>query len=145
MALLAAGGVAQAAPASVAVPAAHASVAVPATLASVAARAARARHPARLLVDAQEWSLWPSRRSVPAGAVIVQLWNRGQDAHDLRIRRLDTRGRMVGRVLGGVRVTLSGHIHQATWHLRPGHYELYCSMPGHLKLGMHARLTVTRR
>lgn len=124
-AMLAAGGAAQAAPA--------------------AARAAHARRPARLLVDAQEWSLWPSRRSVPAGTVIVQLWNRGQDAHDLRIRRLNSHGHMVGRVLGAVRVTLSGHVHQATWHLRPGRYELYCSMPGHLKMGMHAPLRVTRR
>ena len=56
--------------------------------------------PARLLVYAQEWSLWPSRPSVHAGRVIVQLWNRGQDAHDLRVRRL-SRGVMVGRAQGG--------------------------------------------
>jgi len=106
--------------------------------------AARPPAPAHLLVYAQEWSLWPSRTSVPAGTVIVQLWNRGQDAHDLRIRRLSARGQMIGPVLGAVRITRSGHISQATWHLNSGRYELYCSMPGHLKLGMHARLTVTR-
>ena len=100
--------------------------------------------PAHLLVYAQEWSLWPSRTSVPAGTVIVQLWNRGQDAHDLRIRRLSARGQMIGPVLAGIRITPSGHISQATWHLSSGRYELYCSMPGHLKMGMHARLTVTR-
>jgi len=76
--------------------------------------------------------------------VIVQLWNRGQDAHDLRIRRLDARGQMIGPVLGGVGITLSGRVSQATWHLQAGQYELYCSMPGHLKMGMHTRLTVTR-
>ncbi|MGH2916912.1 MAG: hypothetical protein ACRDMX_18195 [Solirubrobacteraceae bacterium] len=108
------------------------------------AATARARVPAHLLVQAQEWSLWPSRPSVPAGTIAVQLWNRGQDAHDLRVRRLDSRGRMVGRVLGAVRTTLSGQIGHATWRLGAGRYELYCSMPGHLKLGMHARLTVTR-
>jgi len=100
--------------------------------------------PAHLLVYAQEWSLWPSRRSVPAGTVIVQLWNRGQDAHDLRIRRLDARGQMVGPVLGAVSITPSGQLSQATWHLRAGRYEIYCSLPGHLKMGMHARLTVTK-
>lgn len=107
--------------------------------------AASQRAPAHLLVYAQEWSLWPSRGSVPAGTVIVQLWNRGQDAHDLRIRRLGARGHMVGPVLGAVRITPSGQLSQATWHLKDaGRYELYCSMPGHLMMGMHARLTVTR-
>jgi plastocyanin len=108
-----------------------------------AALAASRPAPARLLVYAQEWSLWPSRRSVPAGTVIVQLWNRGQDSHDLRIRRLNARGQMVGPILGAVRITPSGQLSQATWHLRTGRYELYCSLPGHLKMGMHARLTVT--
>ena len=108
------------------------------------AAAATTSAPAHLLVYAQEWSLWPSRTSVPAGKVIVQLWNRGQDAHDLRIRRLDAHGQMVGPALDGVRITLSGHVNQATWYLKAGRYELYCSMPGHLKMGMHARLTVTR-
>jgi hypothetical protein len=96
--------------------------------------------PARLLVYAQEWSLWPSRPSVKAGRLIVQLWNRGEDAHDLRIRRL--RGRaMVGRTQSDA-ITQSGKVSQASWHLSPGTYELYCSMPGHLRRGMHTRITV---
>ena len=97
-----------------------------------------------LLIDAQEYSLWPSRSSVPAGTVLVELWNRGQDMHDTWIRRLNSSGQMVGPVLGKVKVTLPGHVSNATWHLKAGRYELYCSMPGHLKLGMHARLRVTR-
>jgi uncharacterized cupredoxin-like copper-binding protein len=96
--------------------------------------------PARLLVYAQEWSLWPSRPSIRAGKLIVQLWNRGQDAHDLRIRRL-RRGTMVGSTQGDA-VTQSGKVSQTTWHLAPGTYELYCSMPGHLRRGMHTRITV---
>ena len=99
-----------------------------------------ARAPARLLVYAQEWSLWPSRPSLKAGTVVVQLWNRGQDAHDLRIRRL-SRGAMVGRTQGDA-ITQSGKVSQATWRLSPGTYELYCSMPDHLKRGMHTRITV---
>jgi uncharacterized cupredoxin-like copper-binding protein len=93
-----------------------------------------------MLVYAQEWSLWPSRSSLPAGRVTVQLFNRGQDAHDLRIRRL-RRGEVVGRSQG-VRVTPSGTLHQATWKLGPGRYELYCSLPGHRHRGMHARILV---
>jgi uncharacterized cupredoxin-like copper-binding protein len=99
-----------------------------------------AHAPSRLLVYAQEWSLWPSRPSVKAGTVIVQLWNRGQDSHDLRVRRL-SRGAMVGRTQADS-ITQSGKLSQATWRLSPGTYELYCSMPGHLKKGMHTRITV---
>jgi uncharacterized cupredoxin-like copper-binding protein len=99
------------------------------------------RAPARLLVYAQEWSLWPSRSSVPAGAVIVQLWNRGQDAHDMKIRRLNYRGAMIGRTLGEG-IAQSGQIKQAAWNLGRGTYELYCDMPGHYKAGMHTRLTI---
>jgi plastocyanin len=102
---------------------------------------AASKAPARMLVYAQEWSLWPSRSAVPAGHAVVQLWNRGEDAHDLRIRRLDSRGRMTGRAQG-VRVTQSGKLSEASWRLKPGRYELYCSMPGHLSLGMHAKLRV---
>jgi plastocyanin len=112
--------------------------------AGVGVAGAKTKHaPARLLVYAQEWSLWPSRTTLPAGTVIVQLWNRGQDAHDLRIRRL-SHGAMVGRVLGRVKVTVSGGLSQATWHLRKGRYMIYCSMPGHFAMGMHTRLTVVR-
>jgi plastocyanin len=101
---------------------------------------AEAAAPARLLVYAQEWSLWPSRSSLHSGRVIVQLWNRGEDAHDLKVRRL-RHGAMVGRAQGAG-VTQSGKLSQATWRLAPGTYELYCSMPGHLKRGMHTRITV---
>jgi uncharacterized protein YbdZ (MbtH family) len=108
------------------------------------AAAAKKRAPTHLLINAQEWSLWPSRSHVPAGTVLVELWNRGQDAHDSWIRRVNSAGRMVGPVVGRVAVTLPGHIGQATWHLKAGRYEIFCSMPGHMTLGMHARLTVSR-
>ncbi len=112
---------------------------------SAAAAAAASHHASSdLLIDAQEWSLWSSRTKVPAGTIYVQLWNRGQDAHDTWIRRLNAEGQMVGPVLGRVAVTLPGHIGDATWHLRPGTYELFCSMPGHIQMGMHARLRVLR-
>jgi hypothetical protein len=112
--------------------------------AACTAAPATARHvqqppPARLLVYAQEWSLWRSRASLPAGQVIVQLWNRGQDAHDLRIRRVNRRGQLVGPTQG-VHETQAGALRAATWKLKQGHYELYCSLPQHRKRGMHARI-----
>ena len=118
---------------------------VAAMAAAGVATAAKSRAPSHLLINAQEWSLWPSRGTVPAGTVLVELWNRGQDAHDSWIRRVDAAGNLVGPVLGRVRTTLPGHIGQATWHLRAGRYEIFCSMPGHMAMGMHTRLRVTPR
>jgi Sulfocyanin (SoxE) domain len=102
---------------------------------------ASGRRAARMLVYAQEWSFWSSRLSVPAGRVIVQLWNRGQDAHDLKIKRLNRLGRMTGSAQG-LGVTQSGAIREGSWRLAPGRYELYCSIPGHLRRGMHVKLLV---
>ena len=102
---------------------------------------ATSRPAAHMLVYAQEWSLWPSRTSVPAGRVVVQLWNRGQDAHDLRVRHVDRHGQMSGAVQG-VSVTPSGALGQASWQLKPGRYELYCSLPSHRQHGMHTVITV---
>jgi hypothetical protein len=115
-------------------------VAATAPVPAIGAGAAQ-RPPARILVYAQEWSLWLSRSSLPAGRVTVALWNRGQDAHDLRIRRLNVAGVMTGSA-EGVGMTQSGGLHQGAWRLAPGRYELYCSMPGHLALGMHVKLLV---
>jgi uncharacterized cupredoxin-like copper-binding protein len=110
----------------------------PCAYAGAAGEAAHA--PARLLIYAQEWSLWPSRQTIAAGNVQVELWNRGQDAHDLRIRRV-SHGRMIGSAQA-VATTQSLAIRSGAWRLRPGRYELYCSMPGHLALGMHTTLVV---
>ena len=106
------------------------------------ARAAHRVYPARLLVYAQEWSLSPSRATLPAGRVVVQLWNRGMDPHDLRARRL-VDGQMVGHTFA-VHLTLPGRVSTATWTLGPGRYQLYCSLPGHMKAGMRVQITVRR-
>lgn len=108
---------------------------------AAATGAATPHRTSHLLVYAQEWSLWSSRPALPHGAVSVQLWNRGQDAHDLHIRRLNRRGRMSGTAQA-LPVTQSGGLGHGTWRLAPGRYELYCSLPGHLALGMHTVLVV---
>src|ERR1700742_2122287 len=122
-----------------------ATVALVTGLTTGVAPSAGAKRPAysHLLVNAQEYSLFPSRATVPAGTVAVELWNRGEDPHDTEIRRLHIHGQMVGPVIGRVKVTAPGRISNATWHLKAGKYELFCSLPGHLKLGMSARLRVT--
>jgi uncharacterized cupredoxin-like copper-binding protein len=118
-------------------------VGVGAAVAVAPASAAHKPYPARLLVYAQEWSLQPSRASLPAGPVVVQLWNRGQDAHDLRVQRMSASGAMVGPIQG-VKITLPGKLSTAHWTLAPGRYMLFCSLPGHMAAGMHVNITVRR-
>jgi uncharacterized cupredoxin-like copper-binding protein len=126
------------------VSAAALTVALTFALAATALAGGKTTAPSNLLVYAQEWSLIPSRGSVPAGEVKVELWNRGQDMHDIKVRRLNKQRKMYGPIVAGVKVTMSGQISHATWHLRAGSYEMYCSMPGHYALGMHTRLRVTK-
>ena len=100
---------------------------------------AAGRAPARLLVTADEWSLVLSRPRLRAGAAIVQLVNRGEDAHDLRLRRVDRTNRYVGRALR-VGEARPGALGEADVRLARGAWRLWCSLPGHRQLGMYARL-----
>lgn len=96
--------------------------------------------PARLGVVAREWSLVLSRSTLPAGVALVQLQNLGEDAHNLRVERLD------GAAGSGFDVPLaeSGEVQKAQGALAPGDYEIYCALPGHEAQGMRARFTVVQ-
>lgn len=97
--------------------------------------------PARMLVTADEWSLVSSRQRIAAGKVELQLYNRGEDGHNLvarRVRRDGSRGARRFRVPE----TRPGQLGEATWKLRRGRYRLWCDLPGHRAAGMRARLRV---
>jgi plastocyanin len=91
----------------------------------------------RLGVTAREFSLVLSRTTLAAGDALVELQNFGEDPHDLRIERVDGTGPRVDLPLAEAGAVQSG---DAT--LTPGQYKLYCALPGHDALGMHATLTV---
>ena len=110
----------------------------------VAPTAAAARPPARMLVTADEWMLLTSRQSIRAGELDVQVYNRGEDAHDLAARRVNRLGARVGRTFR-VRETKPDALGEATWRLRSGKYRLWCSLPGHEAAGMRATLRVRSR
>ena len=95
--------------------------------------------PARVQVVAQEFRFALSRQTIRAGAAIVELRNGGEDAHDLRMRRV-----------GGTRVyawpaVQPGKVVDNTLKLLPGTYALWCSVANHRALGMRATLVVRRR
>ena len=113
-----------------------------AALLAVAAYAVLSAHataaPARLGVSATEFHLVLSRGSVRAGRVIVQLQNKGEDVHDLRLRRIGgTRTYRIPGTKPGRRTTLE-------ISLLPGRYRLWCSVSDHRALGMQAILRVRR-
>jgi hypothetical protein len=92
---------------------------------------------ARLQATAREFSLQLSRPTVAAGALILELVNRGEDPHDLHVRP----------AAGGADVltidrTEPTVVASATGTLPAGAYTLYCALPGHEAAGMHAALTV---
>ena len=90
----------------------------------------------RLLVTAREWSLVTSRQAIKPGPARIQLDNAGEDAHDLRLRRV-----------GGTRSTGIGEapsleLRERAVRLRGGTWKLWCSLPGHRARGMRATLPV---
>jgi hypothetical protein len=101
-----------------------------------AAPAQAAPAPSRLLVESREFNLVLSRGSVRAGTAIVQLANRGEDPHDLRLRRIGSRAG------GSVAETLPGEVGEWEGRLRRGRYRLWCTLEGHRGLGMRATLRV---
>jgi hypothetical protein len=105
-------------------------------LAVVPASAPAAPAPSRLLVESREFNLVLSRPSVKAGDAIVQLVNRGEDPHDLRLKRVGGRGG------GTVAETLPGELGEWSGRLRRGRYRLWCTLEGHRALGMRAVLRV---
>jgi hypothetical protein len=94
--------------------------------------------PSRLLVTGKEWSLMLSRLQLKSGDARIQLYNAGEDAHDLHMRRVGGRGALV------LSVTSPGKLTELATRLRPGRWILWCSLPGHAKRGMRATLTVQR-
>jgi len=94
--------------------------------------------PARVQVVAQEFRYSLSRTKIRAGRVIVELVNRGQDTHDLDMRRI-----------GGTRImrfpdVQPGQVVDRELKLVPGRYALWCAVADHNERGMHAVLRVVR-
>ena len=88
---------------------------------------------------AREYSFTLSRPSVPAGEVIIEFVNRGQDAHNLHVVDASEESEAEGGAFSSTQP--AQHQDQAIL-LRAGRYTLFCSLPGHRAAGMNATLTV---
>jgi hypothetical protein len=96
--------------------------------------------PSRLLVTAREYNLALSRPKLDAGPAIVELYDYGEDPHDLMIQRLGgTRVYALGEVAPGETGRLDLRLR------RGSRYRLWCSLEGHAALGMDATLRTSKR
>jgi len=89
-----------------------------------------------LQVNLVEYRVMLSEAVVKAGPVDLEAIDSGMDPHDLDLRR----GRS-GALISEPQLT-SGQRFDGVVDLRPGVYHLWCSLPQHWKLGMHATLRV---
>jgi plastocyanin len=78
-----------------------------------------------------------SRTTVPAGKVIIEFVNHGQDEHNLHTLEPGE-----GSEGGSLPNTAPGAHPQLSLEMRPGSYTLFCSLPGHEAKGMKATLVV---
>lgn len=96
--------------------------------------------PSRLLVTAREYHLTLSQAKIGAGDAIVQLYDYGEDPHDLMIQRIGgTRAFSVGEVAPGDTGELRLRLK------RRSSYRLWCSIADHAARGMEATLRTKRR
>jgi len=87
-------------------------------------------------VTAFEYGFVLSRTTAPAGKIVFELVNHGQDEHNLNVESSE------GVIDGSLPNTLPGHIREMELELGPGTYTLFCSLPGHEAMGMKAKLVV---
>ncbi len=88
-------------------------------------------------VIAKEYSFTLSRPEVPAGEVIMELVNRGEDMHNMHVLEPTE-----GTEDGALPNTEPGGVRDLKLKLRAGTYTLFCSLPGHEAKGMKATLIV---
>jgi plastocyanin len=96
--------------------------------------------PARVEVtaeDAEAFRFVLSRPSVPAGKVIIEFVNHGQDEHNLHAVEPSE-----GSEAGSLPNTAPNAHPSLTLNLRHGSYNLFCSILDHEKKGMKATLVV---
>jgi plastocyanin len=91
----------------------------------------------RLAVKSAEFYFVLSRPSVLAGEVTIELNNRGEDPHNLNLRREGDEGEPLQ-----IPETASEERAVAKFDLPSGKYRLWCSLPEHEENGMYTALVV---
>ncbi len=94
--------------------------------------------PARVLTFADEFRFTASRRTIPAGPLLMQVKNIGEDDHDLRVLGPGGALRAATGVIG------PGDLGRIRVRLPRGRYTYFCSVADHAARGMTGTLVVRR-
>jgi len=95
--------------------------------------------PTAVGVAQREFHITPYRRSVPVGAVKLNIRNYGEDVHNIVVRGPK------GFTAVGPDVDSGTNVSWTVKLRRPGTYSLLCTRANHLKLGMKAKLRVVKK
>jgi plastocyanin len=94
--------------------------------------------PTAVGVAQREFHITPYRRSVPVGAVKLNVRNYGEDVHNIVVRGPSGFTAIGPDVDSGANATFVVKLR------KPGTYTLLCTRANHLKLGMKASLRVVK-
>ena len=92
-----------------------------------------------------EYLVEPQDVSVPPGRLRLVARNEGRLSHNLRVVVPAEEPGDQPRTVGGTATARPGETVQATVTLRPGRYELVCTLANHDDLGQYGTLIVERR
>ena len=110
----------------------------------------------RMTVTLLEYQIISERADVPAGEVIFDVVNTGEEVHELILFKSDldvkalppsaVRGEVdeaaIGEFIGGAEYVLPATRAEATLSLSPGRYIMLCNLTGHYEAGMVTTLQV---
>lgn len=104
-----------------------------------------------IALEMKEWTVAPSKTTLPAGSTTFNVKNTGSTAHDLIILKtdaapdalpqVDAKAKEEGRV-AGIEALNPGGSKDLTADLKPGKYLFICNQPGHYALGMRTQVVV---
>ncbi len=98
-------------------------------------------HDRAISIRLDDFLISPQRVVVPAGRLTISAHNAGAIGHNLRIRRHGRKKPLPGV---GIDTLYPGHSGKATVTLKPGTYDLVCTIPRHEDLGQYGTLIVKR-
>jgi uncharacterized cupredoxin-like copper-binding protein len=87
----------------------------------------------KVAVSETEFKIEAASTSFKAGKITFQVKNAGKIPHDLAIKQTGDKTKLI-QAGGSAELTVT---------LKPGTYELYCTVPGHEAAGMKQNITVT--
>lgn len=94
----------------------------------------------------KEYAIALDKSSVPAGNVTFDTKNTGSLPHTIAVTAADGASKakgVTGTVIGDSGNIDAGKSGTLTVNLQPGTYQVVCTVPGHIQLGMIVQLTVT--